>query len=106
MARGSFHELATLLVTDTILYSTLTLSIPLYVLLLEKQADFDSILKEYVISSTFHAAGSADQSLLYMATRLFSRLTYVVHSKTVMGPIHDTVCVEQGVSLPVTSSSW
>ena len=91
MARGSFHELATLLVTNTIIYSTLTLSIPLYVLLLEKQANFDSIFKEYVMVSTFHPVGSTDHSLLYMATRLFLRLTYVVHSKTVIGPIHETL---------------
>ena len=96
MARGSSHELAALLLTEAIIHATLTLNIPLYVLLLDKQAAFDSVLKEHVIFSAFSAAGSGDQSLLYMANRLTSRLTYVEHNKVMMGPIHDTVGVEQG----------
>ena len=94
MGRGSSHELAALLLTETILHATRTLSIPLYVLLLDKQAAFDSVLKEHVLSSAFSAVRSGDQSLLYMATRLSSRLTYVEHDKVLMGPIHDTVGVE------------
>ena len=97
MARGSSHELASLLLTETTLYATRTLGIPLYVLLLDKQAAFDSVLKEHVISAAFSAAsGQGDQSLLYMATRLTSRVTYVEHGKITMFPICDTVGVEQG----------
>ena len=97
MARGSSHELAALLLTETTLYATRTLRIPLYVLLLDKQAAFDSVLKEHVISAAFSAATShGDQSLLYMATRLTSRLAYMEQGKIILGPIHDTVGVEQG----------
>jgi hypothetical protein len=97
MARGSSHELAALLLTETTLYANRTLAIPLYILLLDKQAAFDSVLKEHVITSAFSAASShGDQSLLYMATRLSSRLTYVEQGKVIMGPIHDTAGVEQG----------
>ena len=45
MVPGSSHELAALLLTETIIYATATLSIPLWVLLLDKKAAFDSILK-------------------------------------------------------------
>ena len=97
MARGSSHELAALLLTETTLYANHTLGIPLYILLLDKQAAFDSVLKEHVLTAAFSAAGSnGDQSLLYMATRLASRLTYVEQGKVIMGPIHDTAGVEQG----------
>ena len=97
MARGSSHELAALLLTETTLYANRSLGIPLYVLLLDKQAAFDSVLKEHVLSAAFSAAGNhGDQSLLYMATRLASRLTYVEQGKVIMGPIHDTAGVEQG----------
>ena len=76
MARGSSHELAALLLTKTTLYVNHTLGIPLYILLLDKQAAFDSVLKEHVITTAFSAAR--------------------IQGKVIMGPIHDTVGIEQG----------
>ena len=97
MSRGSSHELAALLLTESICYATLTLGIALWVLLLDKQSAFDSVLKEHIISEAYCAAGHhADQSLLYMANRLASRRTYLQFSSTLMGPIHDQRGVEQG----------
>ena len=62
---GSSHELASLLLTETIVYATLTLGIALWVLFLDKQAAFDSVLKEQVIAGAYAASGhKADASLL------------------------------------------
>ena len=97
MAPGSSHELAALLLTESILYATATLRIDLWVLLLDKKAAFDSILKEHVVSAAFSAAQhQGDHSLLYLANRLSSRMTYLEHNKVMMGPIQDQVGVEQG----------
>ena len=97
MTRGSSHELAALLLTEAISYATLTLGIALWVLLLDKQSAFDSVLKEHIITEAYTAAGhQADRSLLYMAHRLASRRTYLQFSSTIMGPIHDERGVEQG----------
>ena len=97
MTRGSSHELAALLLTEVICYATLTLGIALWVLLLDKQSAFDSVLKEHIISEAYSAAGHhADQSLLYMANRLATRRTFLEFSSTLMGPIHDQRGVEQG----------
>ena len=97
MKKGSSHELASLLLTEAIVYATLTLGIALWVLLLDKQAAFDSVLKEHVIAGAYAAAGhKADASLLYLANRLSSRRTYLQFSSTLMGPIHDGRGVEQG----------
>ena len=66
-------------------------------LLLDKQAAFDTVLKEHVILGAYSAAGHrADQSLLYMANRLASRRTFLQFSTTMMWPIHDERGVEQG----------
>ena len=48
MAKGSSHELAALLLKETICYATLTLGITL--LLLDKQSGFDSVLKEHILA--------------------------------------------------------
>ena len=97
MTKGSSHELAALLLTETICYATLTLGIALWVLLLDKQSAFDSVLKEHILAEAYIAAGyHADQSLLYMANRLATRRTFLQFSSTLMGPIHDKRGVEQG----------
>ena len=97
MRKGSSHELAALLLTETIIYATLTLGIALWVIYLDKQAAFDSVLKEHVIAGAYAAAGHrADASLLYMANRLTHRRTFLQFSTTLMGPIFDQRGVEQG----------
>ena len=97
MTKGSSHELAALLLTEVICYATLTLGIALWVLLLDKQSAFDSVLKEHILSEAYTAAGcQADQSLLYMSNRLATRRTFLQFSSTLMGPILDKRGVEQG----------
>ena len=97
MTRGSSHELAALLLTEVITYATLTLGVALWVLLLDKQSAFDSVLKEDILSEAYTAAGyQADKSLLYLANRLASRRTFLQFSSTLMGPILDQRGVEQG----------
>ena len=87
-------QLAALLLTETTLFANHTLDIPLYIPLLDKQAAFDFVLKEHVLTAAFSAAGNhGDQSLLYMATGLASRLTYVEQGKVIMGPVHDTAAL-------------
>ena len=100
MTRGSSHELASLLLSEAISYATITLGITLWVLLLDKQAAFDSVLKEHVLTAA-HAAAIhiADQSLLYMTNKLSPRRTFLQLSSTLMGPIYDRVGVEQGSQL-------
>ena len=94
MTRGSTHELAALLLSEVVCYA---LGISLWVLLLDKQSAFDSVLKEDIISEAYTAAGyQADQSLLYMAHGLSSRRTFLQYSPTIMGPIYDQRGVEQG----------
>ena len=74
MTKASSHELAALLLTEAICYATLTLGIALWVLLLDKQSAFDSVLKEHILSEAYTAANHhSDQSLLYMANRLATR---------------------------------
>ena len=81
----------------SICYATLTLGIALWVLLLDKQSAFDSVLKEHILAEAYTAAGyHADQSLLYMANRLATRRTFLQFSSNLMGPIHDQRGVEQG----------
>ena len=107
MTKGSSHELAALFLTETICYATLTLGIALWVLLLDKQSAFNSVLKEHILNEAYVAAGHhADQSLLYMANRLATRRTFLQFSSTLMGPILDQRGVEQGGVNFATSSSW
>ena len=69
MTRGSSHELAKLLLTETICYTTLT-----WILLLE-----------HILSEAFSAADDhADQSLVYMTHRLTARRTFLQFSSTLM----------------------
>ena len=44
-----------------------------------------------------YLAGTHDEGLVYLDRRLRNRLTYVEWDKQLMGPICDTMGVEQGV---------
>ena len=93
--RGSSHELAALLLTECIQYSLHVTKRPLFVIMLDAKSAFDKILKEFIIRNAF-LAGSHGQGLLYLADRLSSRQTFVEWDKCLMGPINDTLGVEQG----------
>ena len=65
------------------------------VLMLDAKSAFDKVLPENIIKNAF-IAGSRGQGLIYLADRLKNRKTYVEWDKHLMGPIHDTLGVEQG----------
>ena len=100
MTKGSSHELASLLFTEVVRYSTLTLKKPVWALLLDRQTAFDSTLKEFVIPAVFDAMISngvvVDQSVVYLANRLANRKTYLQYEHETLGPIDDNAGVEQG----------
>ena len=93
--QGSSHELAALLLTESIQHSMYVTKSPVFVLMLDAKSAFDKIIKEFIIRNAF-LAGTHGQALLYLADRLGSRQTYVEWEKCMMGPIHDTLGVEQG----------
>ena len=90
---GSSHELAALLLTETVQFSLYSVKKPLFVLMLDAKSAFDKILAEFVIRNAF-LAGSKDQGLLYLTDRLTNRKTYVEWDKCLMGPISDLLGVE------------
>ena len=100
MTKGSSHELAVLLLTEAVRYATVTLKSPLWAILLNKEATFDSALKEHIIPAACNAmaTGSSvvDQSLVGLLNRLSNRFTYLQYDKDLMGPIKDEAGVEQG----------
>ena len=93
--QGSSHDLAALLLTESIQHSIYVAKSPIFVLMLDAKSAFDKILKEFIVRNAF-LAGSHGQALLYLADRLSSRKTFVEWDKCLMGPIHDTLGVEQG----------
>ena len=92
---GSSHELAALLLTETIQHAVFSAKKPLFVILLDAKSAFDKILVEFIIKNAF-LAGSRGQGLLYLADRLSHRKTFVEWDKRLMGPILDLLGVEQG----------
>ena len=92
---GSSHELAALLLTETVQHALFDAKKPLFVIMLDAKSAFDKILLEFIIRNAF-LAGSRGQGLLYLADRLSNRLTYVEFEKCLMGPIADKCGVEQG----------
>ena len=92
---GSSHELAALLLTETIQHSLYVSKQPVYVLLLDAQSAFDRILRILCIRAAF-LAGSHGQGLIFLDNRLKNRKTYVEWAKVLMGPISDKLGVEQG----------
>ena len=96
MAPGSSHELACLLLTETINISVLSMKMPVYALFLDKMSAFDMARKEFILPAVFSAYGKADQSLSLIANRLSHRKTFLDNSNVILGPIEDQVGVEQG----------
>ena len=89
MRDGSSHELCALALTEAITHSTINLKLPIVHVYLDKEAAFDSTLKEHIVSAAFSTSNhTPSQSILYLAHRLFCRKTFP--------PIHDWRGVEQG----------
>ena len=92
---GSSHELAAVLFTETIQYSLFVNLKPVYALCLDAMSAFDKIVRQCAIRSAF-LAGTSDQGLLYLDARLKNRQTFPEWDKVLMGPIHDSLGLEQG----------
>ena len=92
---GSSHELAALLLTESIQHSLFVTMKPLFVLLLDAMSAFDKVVRECAIRNAY-LAGTSGHSLLYFDSRLESRKTNIEYDKKLMGPIQDVVGVEQG----------
>ena len=95
LGEGSSHELAALLLTEAIQYSLFSSKQPLFALYLDAKSAFDSVLREFLVSSLYQC-GTNGHSLLYINNRLQSRTTYIEWDKQLMGPIRDELGVEQG----------
>ena len=85
---NSSHELAAISITEAISHGLHVNKEPVYLLLLDAQSAFDLVVIEH--------AGTQNEGLVYINNRLKSRLTFIEWNKQIMGPILDTVGVEQG----------
>ena len=89
------HELACILLTETVQYSLNVSKSPVFALFLDARSAFDRTLRKIIIRNMF-LSGTNDQRLLYINQRLTNRRTYVEFDKQVMGPILDTRGLEKG----------
>ena len=92
---NSSHELASLCVTEAITHGIHINKQPVYLLLLDAQSAFDRVVIEHAIRCAY-MAGTQDEGLLYLDGRLRNRQTYIEWEKQILGPIYDTIGVEQG----------
>ena len=92
---GSTHELAALLLTETIQHSLYAMKQPVYALYLDAKSAFDVVLRELLVKNLYNI-GTCGHSLLYLDTRLKQRQTYIDWEGKLMGPIIDEQGLEQG----------
>ena len=93
--KGSSHDLAAILLTECIQHSLFTAKKPVFVLLLDAKSAFDKVVRQCAVRNAY-LAGTTDQALLYINSRLENRKTFVEWDKVLMGPILDKLGVEQG----------
>ena len=89
------HELACILLTETIHHSVFTAKKPVYALFLDARSAFDRVLRRNLVRNMFFS-GTDDQRLLYIDHRLSNRHTFCEFDHQLMGPILDTRGLEQG----------
>ena len=92
---GSSHELAAVLLTETIQHSLHYLKQPIFILYLDAKSAFDVVLKELLIKNLFRS-NTEGHSLIYLNNRLTNRKTYIDWDGHLMGPIDDEQGLEQG----------
>ena len=92
---GSSHELASLLVTETIQFSLNVNDKPMYLLLLDAQSAFDRCLRQILCTELF-MTGMDGSSLLLVDNRLKNRHTVYQWNGELLGPSHDITGFEQG----------
>ena len=72
--RGSCHDLASLLLTETIQVSLNLHKKSLYALYLDAMSAFDLVLRQFLVKNLYHY-GNRDQALLLIDQRLRERRT-------------------------------
>ena len=92
---GSSHELASLLITETIQYSLYSSKKPIFLLLLDAKSAFDTVICKYLIRNLYFS-GTTGSSLVYMDNRMSNRKTYCEWENVIVGPILDQQGLEQG----------
>ena len=86
---------AALAVTEAVLQGLHVNKEPVYTLLLDALSAFDRVIIEHAVTCAY-LAGTVDEGLVYLDNRLRSRKTYIQWENELMGPICDTMGVEQG----------
>ena len=92
---GMSHELACLLLTETLQFSILVSKRPVFALFLDAKSAFDRVIRQILIRNLY-SAGTDDQRLIYIDERLKNRYTYCEFDREMMGPIRDSRGLEQG----------
>ena len=93
--KGSSHELASLLLTETVQFSLYHLKKPIFLLVLDAQSAFDRCLKE-VLCTKLYQAGIQDNAVNLIMNRLANRYTIYNWDGITMGPSNDQTGFEQG----------
>ena len=86
--QSSSHELAAVLLSETISHSVKTRSEPVFVIYLDAKSAFDLALKEHIINNLFEY-GLRDQGTVLIDKRLSNRRTVCEWNRILMGPIID-----------------
>ena len=85
---GSSHELALLLLTETIQHCLFKAKHSIFVLLLDAKSTFDIVIRQNAIVEALKA-GTTDQGLIYINNRMEQRRTFPQWETSLMGPIND-----------------
>jgi hypothetical protein len=93
---GSCHELAAVLLTETIQHSLFSLKLPIFILYLDAQSAFDVVLRELLIKNLYFSCNTNGHSIHYINNRLGYRRTFIDWEGNLMGPIDDEAGLEQG----------
>ena len=91
---GMSHEMAALLLTITVHHS-LSLKLPIFVLLLDAKSAFDLVLR-LILVRRLYLDSPQDQRIIYWDHRLTNRTTFCQWDDQLMGPIRDELGLEQG----------
>ena len=93
--QGMSHELAALLLTETVQHSLNITKLPVYAIFLDAKSAFDRVKRKILIRNLY-TAGTSGHALLYLDQRLSRRQTFCDFDKRLVGPIFDTTGLEQG----------
>ena len=95
LGQGSSHDLASLLVSESVQHSLFSSKQPVYLLFLDARSAFDTVVIEFLIRNLYNT-GQTGNSLHYLMNRLTNRVTYCAWDGAIMGPILDQHGLEQG----------